>query len=180
MVTAVAGCPAACPALMAAGGLHHQAAFAHHVGHRLFHVNILVGMARGHGDGRMPMIRRGNDHRFQDVAAAPASAAFLKRSRRFMGSPLWRTSVLSPLGRGGDPAGCRDASRHGTHECGRHLTTASSDRCRPSGRRAGLRGAPDTPGAPSPRRSQTGSGRAKGGGSTTARRSGGQWSRRHR
>src|ERR1039458_8264208 len=38
---------------------------------------------------------------------------------------------------------------------------ASNDTRRPTGRHAGLRGAPGTPGAPSLRRSQTGNGKAK-------------------
>ena len=64
---------------MAAGGLHHQAAFAHHVRYRFFTVDVFARLACGHCDEGMPMIRRGDHHRvhgtvFQQFAEIGISA----------------------------------------------------------------------------------------------------------
>jgi hypothetical protein len=47
--------------LISAGGLHHKAAFPHHVGYGLFHVDVFARSR--HGDERMPEVGRGDDHR---------------------------------------------------------------------------------------------------------------------
>ena len=49
-------------ALVGARSLHHKAPFAHHVGHGLLHIDVLMRLAGRHHDVGMPVIRRGDHH----------------------------------------------------------------------------------------------------------------------
>jgi hypothetical protein len=52
-------------AIVHAGGAKNARAFFHGEGERLLHVDVLAGVQRVNGDGRVPVVRRGDDHRIQ-------------------------------------------------------------------------------------------------------------------
>ena len=115
-------------ALVAAGGLHHQAAFAHHIGYGLLHVDILVRVARRHGDERMPMIGRGDDHRVHRTVVQQLAEIGIGAGLA-VGELVGGCEIRSDRRRRGPRSGLRAASGSRPDPCG-PCRRSRSRRCR--------------------------------------------------
>ena len=65
-------------ALVLARRFHHALSFLHDAADGLFHVNVLAGLARFHGRERVPVVRRGHNHRVDVLAIKNLPIVFVR------------------------------------------------------------------------------------------------------